>query len=413
MRCEGRKWPYPGRDPDSDQGEGGDRTDGHFAFAKYISASDPHYRWWAETGPGKGLKGRALYHFCDGNSSECGAKRGRQQVSHVEKFRPITEAMVTAKTPSWMFGRSCYNAVQPYLSGLPKVAAERETGELPWASQEEEDDSSQHDSSEEDGEDLKEKVTRLKKSLAAAEKKAKAAEDRAAGGITSKKERAIEKKKKKSRKGALRTGDDRDKEKKTKRKKRKSQERAGDASRGRSGPGSARDKKKRHRRRSPSDKSAKKEKKKHKARQRERGSSSAEREGLFGDKGSGSFDESDSEVGGRHADRGPFGAAEVERFSGRKEADSSDESDFREAPAQNMATNQLRLTEYSQKHPGRLAERLLLKMHRESSLISVGAKVGKRQTPAAAMHYLQTMMLPSLGAKVNIRTGRELRTLVP
>ena len=138
MRCEGRKWPYPGRDPDSDQGEGGDRTDGHFAFAKYISASDPHYRWWAETGPGKGLKGRALYHFCDGNSSECGAKRGRQQVSHVEKFRPITEAMVTAKTPSWMFGRSCYNAVQPYLSGLPKVAAERETGELPWASQEEE-----------------------------------------------------------------------------------------------------------------------------------------------------------------------------------------------------------------------------------------------------------------------------------
>lgn len=192
MRCEGRKWPYPGRYPDSDQGEGGDRTDGHFAFAKYISASDPHYRWWAETGPGKGLQGRALYHFCDGNSSECGAKRGRQQVSHVEKFRPITEAMVTAKTPSWMFGRSCYNAVQPYLSGLPKVAAERETGELPWASQEEEDDSSQHDSSEEDGEDLKEKVTRLKKSLAAAEKKAKAAEDRAAGGITSKKERAIE-----------------------------------------------------------------------------------------------------------------------------------------------------------------------------------------------------------------------------
>ena len=200
---------------------------------------------------------------------------------------------------------------------------------------------------------------------------------------------------------------------KDKAEKRKSQERAGDASRGRSGPGSARDKKKRHRRRSPSDKSAKKEKKKHKARQRERGSSSAEREGLFGDKGSGSFDESDSEVGGRHADRGPFGAAEVERFSGRKEADSSDESDFREAPAQNMATNQLRLTEYSQKHPGRLAERLLLKMHRESSLISVGAKVGKRQTPAAAMHYLQTMMLPSLGAKVNIRTGRELRTLVP
>ena len=57
----------------------------------------------------------------------------------------------------------------------------------------------------------------MKKSLAAAEKKAKAAEDRAAGGITSKKERAIEKKKK-SRKGALRTGDDRDKEKKTKRK---------------------------------------------------------------------------------------------------------------------------------------------------------------------------------------------------
>ena len=70
--------------------------DGHFAYGKHVGASDPHYRWWAETGPGKGLRSRALYHFCDGNSAECGVTRGRQQIIHVEKFRPITEAMVTA-----------------------------------------------------------------------------------------------------------------------------------------------------------------------------------------------------------------------------------------------------------------------------------------------------------------------------
>ena len=113
------------------------------------------------------------------------------------------------------------------------------------------------------------------------------------------------------------------------------------------------------------------------------------------------------------ADRGPFGSAPAERFrEGRKDDSTSDNegSVFREAPTQSGATNQLRLTEYSQKYPGRLAARMLLQMHRKSALSSVGAKLGKNRTPAAAVHYYQTMMTPSLGAKLNIRTARELRT---
>ena len=34
---------------------------GHLILARYVSASDVHYRWWATSGPGKGLSSRAYF----------------------------------------------------------------------------------------------------------------------------------------------------------------------------------------------------------------------------------------------------------------------------------------------------------------------------------------------------------------
>ena len=63
---------------------------------------------------------------------------------------------------------------------------------------------------------------------------------------------------------------------------------------------------------------------------------------------------------------------------------------FCEASAESSATNQLRLTEYSQKCPGRLAARMLLQMHRKSALHSVRAKVGRNRAPAVLSNKPQT-----------------------
>eukprot|EP00435_Cladocopium_sp_Y103_P048504 s1266_g14.t1 len=370
---------------------------GHFVVCKYLSASDPHYRWWATDGPGRGLSKSAVYHFCDGNSHECREKYGRQMVIHVESFRLITDEVNKNKSPAWMFSKPCFPEMEQHLKDLPKGRPGKQGEELPWVDQEKEDSSESSETSEDvSDDDMKMKISKLKRELAAARKEAKKGKDG------------------KRRRTPKRGDDDKPKDKRKRREKSQSSEKRGDKKDGKKEkkkrkrspskkrkerPGSARDKKpRRHRSRS--------------GERKQRRSSSSEDDGerkLFGGDGS-DGDESDS-PGGKKGDRGPFGGAEKEQFGDRKGDDSSEESPFREAPTQGAATSQLKLTEYAQRYPGRLAARLLLRMHRESSLASVGATLGKKRTPAAALHYLQTMMLPSLGQKVNMRTGRELRTL--
>ena len=113
----------------------------------------------------------------------------------------------------------------------------------------------------------------------------------------------------------------------------------------------------------------------------------------------------------RKGDRGPFGGGPIVEFSDEGSSSSGEESVFREAPAQSSKTNQLALVTYSQKKPGRLAARLLMKMREEAALGSAGAIDITERTPAAAVHYLLTIMQQQLGQKMNLRTQRELRTL--
>ena len=289
--------------------------------------------------------------------------------------------------------------MEPYLKELPKVRTPGEGDVLPWVDQEKEKSSESSESSDDEGrQDMREQISRLKKELALAEenyqKKGRGRKRHGSGDKKKEEDKKRRKRKSKGRDRREREGDlslesEGEKKKDKKRKKRDD-----------GGPGSAREKKK-----------PDKERKRSRSRKKRRTSSSEapRKEKLFG---GGRSSSEDSASLGRKGDRGPFGAAEKERFEDRRRDDSSDEgSVFREASTQGAATNQLKLTEYSQRYPGRLAARLLLRMQRESSLSSVGATLGRKNTPAAALHYLQTMMLPTLGQKVNIRAGRELRTL--
>lgn len=277
--------------------------------------------------------------------------------------------------------------METHLKDLTEKGTPGDGDELPWVDRERKDSSDESDSSENEGrEDLRKQISRLKKELAAAEEnyQKKGSRQKRAASVD---KRNKKRDKKRRNEGSPERGDEK---KKAKRKKKRDD----------SGPGSARGRRKRDRSRKGS-----------RSRKRRRSSSthSPKKEKLFG---GGRPSSEGSSSPGRKGDRGPFGAAEKERFEDKRRDDSSDEgSVFRDAPTQGAATNQLKLTEYSQRYPGRLAARLLLRMQRESSLSSVGATLGKKSTPAAALHYLQTMMLPTLGQKVNVRAGRELRTL--
>lgn len=369
---------------------------GHFVECRFITASDPHYRWWANEGPGKALSKKAVYHFCDTRSDWCNEKFGRQAVIHVEKFRMLTREVSDTKSPAWMFSRACFPAMEPFLKNLPKTGGTGDAEDLPWLDQENADVSEESEYSDEtENEDMKKKVAQLKKELAAAEKRLKP-------------------KRRKKRRTTPQEGENKDKEAKKRRNREKGTTAAKDAGRRkrRTGDDSSSEGARPGNAREGDRKRSRGRKRSHDRRRRKKASSAEDhQEKLFG--GHGTDSESSGSIGGRKGDRGPFGTAAKEKFRTEKDDDSSSQegSVFREAPTQAAASNQLKLTEYSLKHPGRLAARLLLRMHRESSLASVGATLGKRQTPAAALHYLQTMMLPALGQRANVRTSRELKTL--
>lgn len=114
-------------------------------------------------------------------------------------------------------------------------------------------------------------------------------------------------------------------------------------------------------------------------------------------------------------DRGPFGAGEQRDYGIAVESSSGSESDqsFRDAPTSSSKDRHMQLLEYSQKYPGRLASRLLLRMQ---SLVFKGEGAGMTSTvkdpvPPIASNYLITVFLPEHRGAVPMRTLRELKTL--
>ena len=365
---------------------------GHTVEGRYIFASDLHYRWWITTGPGKGLRSKALYYLCDGNAHDCEHKEGRAALIHMERFRPIGTQEINQKTPSWAFNRACKADTEPYFQAWlnDRPAAGGAGGDLPWLPSQEEEESSSDDesSSTEEAEDLKTKVGRLREKLKKAERAEKKLKEKEAAEKARLRAKALKDAGKKKKKKA-----DREKSEDTREPKKK------------------KEKKEKKRKHSPDPDEKKKKKKKKRKGDDCSDSSSSHR--LFGVREEES-DDAAAKSKRKKQDRGPFGTGSAEKFKDLASEDDldTDKTVFRDAPTQSQAVNQLKLEEYHQQHPGRLAARLLMKMSRETALNSVGAAyIRESRTPPAAFHYFQTMMVPGLGQKLNIRTARELRTL--
>eukprot|EP00438_Fugacium_kawagutii_P004362 Skav212023 [mRNA] locus=scaffold984:219319:221061:+ [translate_table: standard] len=121
-------------------------------------------------------------------------------------------------------------------------------------------------------------------------------------------------------------------------------------------------------------------------------------------------------------DKGPFGVGETRILprtgSDDEESEEADSSStgsrqsFRKAPS--GLTLHLRLLRYAQRHPGRLATRLLQKMERGTRFegavpLHSGKKAG--QVRPCAVNYLLTIQAPMLREKWNLRSQREMRVL--
>lgn len=307
---------------------------GHWFKAKYILASDSHLRWWMVSGAGAALAKKCRYHCCDGNASDCPeVKKGKGM--HFEKFREIGQSELDAKVPAWAFSRSC---VKAYLKGRDAVDVPAQGDpSLPWHERGGSSHSEGEDSGSGEGVDLKAKLEEARDAVKKLEKRLA----RGDGKKDKKEKRRPERDRGRSQKREAKhdRSPARGGEGDGKKKKRKSQSRSCRRRR------SSRSKKRRPKASSPS-----------KGGER----SLSESEDPFGGGGS---DGGDRRHGGRR-DRGPFGGGEAVDF---KERSDSETESFRDAPADRTAVSQLRLGQYAKKKPGRLASRLLLKMHRETS----------------------------------------------
>ena len=372
------------------------RHGGWQVLASYLSASDDYYRWWMSEGDGKKFATRRVYHLCGGAVAECGAKGARHIHVHVGKSRRVLEEELTSRKVTWLRGeaKDTFEAnVAKFYGALRKGAAKAPRGDGdPGAVQvgrrkedshgEGEDESSSRSSST--SAEMKQRLKKLRADLAAAEKERE--DKKGKGGKQRKKERRKAKKQKDV-------------------KRRKSERR----SRGR-GEKRKDEKKGKRRSKSPASEAVKKKDKRKRSRGKKGKSSSSasnpvKGEGvpLFRTSGRGSKQVADG------GDRGPFGGGSAVDFD---DSSSSEESSFRKGSSVSAKSSQMRLVRYAERHPGRLASRLLLKMQEATARGALEPSgETKSLTPAVAQNHLLTVLLPSLGEKAGVRTRRELKTL--
>lgn len=379
-------------------------TSGHLFQAAYVSASDSHYRWWMTAGGGKKLQARGWYHSCEGNAADCKEVRPKVTMIHFEKVRIIGPQEWAAKIPEWAFKGGCRKDVEAFDVQLQQKKPERgDVVPLPWIAAgpdevQDEDSGSSEDSGDDD---TAAKIRRLKSKLAKLEAKGKgdpkkAKKKKKHKGSPSKPRGEKKKKRKRSSdspsRGSSEGGEDIKKKKKSKKDKKEATKR------------------KKKRDASDSEGTAAKKAKKKRAEESSSSSESEVDEKLFTP---GPKEAQEGALPPKKGDRGPFGAGQPVDFNSQGSSDTEGDQVFREAPVQSSKSGQQALVLYSHRKPGRLAARLLLKMQSEVALGSTGATTNpKDRTPPTATHYFLTIMAPQLGSRMNLRTQRELRTLV-
>ena len=178
-------------------------SSGHLFQAEYLTASDPHYRWWMTHGDGRGLKKNATYYSCGVRAHECPYKKGKTKIIHLERIRLIGAKEWKAKTPAWCFKAPCKKEIQEFHDAMAKSNVEEPGGvTLPWAESDPGEESSEEETEAEDA-GTAQKIARLKAELERLERRGKA-------------EPAKKKKKRKGRQEPPREEDRKDKVKKKK-----------------------------------------------------------------------------------------------------------------------------------------------------------------------------------------------------
>ena len=379
------------------------RHGGWQVLASFLSASDEYYRWWMSQGEGKRFAVRGVYHLCGDTVKNCRAHGMRHIHVHVGKSRRVLENELNSRRVTWLKNEAkeifegnlakFYATLrkEPGRPGKPEgdpgaiqVGEPREgRGDRNARVGRDREDTSSNSSTTSAG--MKQRLKRLRAELAAAEKERD--EKKGKGGT-------------RRRKGNRRS----------KREKAEKKNRVEKRSRGRSEKRRSA-KKARKRSKSPASGAVekKREKKKRKRGQKDRSSSStrttSKYEGapLFGVAG----------TSGRQpvegGDRGPFGGGSAVDFN---DSSSSEESSFRKGSGVSAKSSQMRLVRYAERHPGRLASRLLLRMQEATARGALEPSTETRSlTPVVAQNHLLTVLLPSLGEKAGVRTKRELKTL--
>eukprot|EP00435_Cladocopium_sp_Y103_P031625 s532_g8.t1 len=367
--------------------------------ACFLGCSDPHYKWWMESGEGQGLQERGWYHLCGERPGSCGNIRGKSKMIHLTKVRELNPGDFEETVLPFLKKRENADAFDANLARFNKLLEKRGggAGSAPargpdvrarWHGEDESEEPEKRDKRGDSpqGQKLLARLERLRKELRKAEKEAEEYRERKKPRGRSKtppKRDGHGKKKKKNRSRSPRS-----------KSRRKADRTSKTRSRSRKGKSSKKKKSRSRRRR--------RRKKGTESKDSGEYTSESESEELFKNR---RREGSKSPLAG---DRGPFGEGPAVDYKDGDNSDSS-ESDFRSAPSGSTKSSQLKLLSYSRRYPGRLASRMLLKMSKASARGLEGAVRSK--TPAVATHHLLTVLQPSLQGKLGMRTLRELKTL--
>ena len=392
----------------------------------FLSAEDVYYHWWMRYGENPPDRDRGYYHFCVGPTAKCSPGTKFPRMVHGDRYRNWGSTKLTTKQIPWLKDKVIREGYEFSLSKFlgvtgrnpekdtskKKPATKRpEEAEATWAGDEEEAASDEDEEEEEaseasDSPGVKKRIDDLRKELKKAEEEA----------MAKKKHKKAMKAKKEGKKATKAPAEVEGKKKK--------KEKHGDDD-----PGSTPGEKKRNkektgkeakikRKRTPSVESVKGRTKSEPRKKKKKKESSSE------DDEETEEDESEAqelfvpkktkveESRGRERDRGPFGGGPPVAYDD-DDSDSDSEQSFQKGPAvPAKSSSQQKLLHYTNRYPGRLASRMLLKMQLATARGAVGPSSSRdAMTPQVAMNHIQTILIPSLGQKSGLRTTRELKTL--
>ena len=370
----------------------GERTHELWLTATLIAVEDPHLKWWLDEGPGKTQRREFFVHICSAETRSCRGHEGRDPFAfHTDCIRVIETADIVNRRAAW------------WITGVAKADFEAYRKDLVDAGKKGPAGAAGHDDADvfslDDGQDRQGGVT----------PRAPGEAEKAVGEDLRRLKGEIAKEKRKPR-GTAKEGSPRRGEKKAdvdpRKKEKKSRSRSKKISK-KEGPAGRKEQNWFGKKVSPREGSTSSSRGRSRGRKRRR-SESGSRDGA----GRGRRRKRSKE-----RDRGPFGIGQLMEFDNEKEEASdsvSDEVEGFQRGGSDRRSHQLRLVEYSQKRPGRLASRLLVKMR---SLLARDAgspfnlASNPDKTPSTATSYLLTVMIPTYRDKLGIRLLREIRTV--